>query len=60
MKIKNTTNHDFLIKIRQRLSEFVVKVHLSLNSVPVLNYINSMCINMKFKNSYGKSISMGR
>lgn len=53
MKIKNTTNHDFSRKIRQRLSEFVVKVHLSLNSVPVLNYINFKCINMKFKNSYG-------
>lgn len=56
MKIKNTTNHDFLKKIRQKLFEFEIKVHLSVNSVSVLNYINIKCLDKIFNSKYCESI----
>ena len=58
MKIKNTTNHDFLKKIRQTLSESEIKVNLSVNSVSVLNYINFKCLDKIFNRKYCESICM--
>ena len=56
MKIKNTTDYDFLKKIRQKISDFEVKVHLSVNSVSVLNYFNIKCLDKIFNNKYCESI----
>lgn len=56
MTLKNTTNFNFLKKIRQKISDFEVKVHLSANSVSVLNYFNIKCLDKIFNSKYCESI----